>query len=232
MAYGIWQSSEGLQFGILAERGARESQSCEGGSVADKKHFQESYEAGNTPWEIDMPDSNLIETVTRTPIKPCKALEIGCGTGDNAIWLTQQGFDVVAIDSSETAIEKAKNKASSAGAPCAFLICDVLAGHIEGAPFGFAFDRGCFHTLDTAEERRRFAEIVNRHLEEGRLWLSLVGSADERRDGPGPPQRSAGDIVNAVEPCFEILSLVSGHFGGNRANPPRAWVCLMRKRGS
>ena len=41
---------------------------------------------------------------------------------------------------------------------------------------------------------------------------------------------SARDIVNAVEPHFEMLSLVSGDFGSNRPDPPRAWVCLMRKR--
>jgi len=63
------------------------------------------------------------------------------------------------------------------------------------------------------------------------LWLSLVGSADDQRPGPGPPRRTARDIVNAVEPSFEILSLVAGHFGSNRPDPPGCWVCLMRKRG-
>ena len=113
---------------------------------------------------------------------------------------------------------------------CAFLVSDILTSRIEGAPFGFAFDRGCFHTLASDKERRRFAENVHGHLGENGLWLSLLGNADEQRDGPGPPQRTARDIVNAVEPYFEILSLVSGSFGSNRPNPPRAWVCLMRKR--
>jgi len=79
-------------------------------------------------------------------------------------------------------------------------------------------------------DRRAFAENVAAHLEEDGLWLSIIGNADDRRAGPGPPRRSARDIVNAVEPCFEILSLVAGHFGSRRPDPPRAWVCLMRKR--
>ena len=62
------------------------------------------------------------------------------------------------------------------------------------------------------------------------LWLSLLGNADELRHAPGPSQRTATDIVNSVEPYFEILSLVSSYFGSNRPNPPKAWVCLMRKR--
>jgi hypothetical protein len=67
-------------------------------------------------------------------------------------------------------------------------------------------------------------------LEKAGLWLTLVGNADEERHAPGPPQRTARDIVNAVEPFFEILSLVATHFGSNVPNPPRAWACLMRKR--
>ena len=198
--------------------------------MREENRFKERYKRGDTPWDIGKPDFNLIQTVTATPIKPCKALEIGCGTGDNSIWLYQQSFHVVGIDASEVAIEKAKEKALKANATCTFLVGDVLTSPIEGAPYGFAFDRGCFHTMDSDKERKSFAESVNRHLEEDGLWLSLLGNADEQRDGPGPPQRTAREIVYAVEPYFEILSLISGSFGSNRPNPPRAWICLMRKR--
>jgi len=198
--------------------------------MREENRFKERYKTGDTPWDIGKPDFNLIQTVTGTPIKPRKILEIGCGTGDNAIWLSRQNFDVVGIDASEVAIEKARSKAVEANIKCAFLVSDILTSRIEGASFGFAFDRGCFHTLGSDKERRRFVEKVHGHLGENGLWLSLVGNADEQRDGPGPPQRTARDIVNAVEPYFEILSLVSGSFGSNRPNPPRAWVCLLRKR--
>ncbi len=195
-----------------------------------KNRFRERYEAGDTPWDIGKPDFNLIQTVTTAAIKPCKALDMGCGTGDNAIWLARQNFHVTGIDTSEIALEKAKEKAIKAKVKCIFLVRDILGSRVEGAPFGFAFDRGCFHTLDSDKERKRFARKVSGHLKEDGLWLSLIGNADEDRHVPGPPQRSAGDIVNAVEPYFEILSLVSGCFGSNRPNPPRAWICLMRKR--
>jgi SAM-dependent methyltransferase len=198
-------------------------------SVED--HFTQSYKEGSAPWDIGKPDFNLIQTVTTLPIHPCKALEIGCGTGDNTIWLAQQGFDVIGVDASEVATEKAFEKAAKADLPCAFFVLDFLKTHVEGPPFAFAFDRGCFHVFDSDEERTKFAEQVHRHLEDGGLWLSLIGNADEKRDSPGPPQRTARQIANAVEPFFEILSLVSSHFEVNLPYQPRAWVCLMRKRG-
>lgn len=194
-----------------------------------EERYRKSYKAGETPWDIGKPDFNLIQTVTTMAIKPCKALEIGCGTGDNSIWLSQESFEVVGIDVSEIAIQKATEKASKANVECTFLRIDFLTNRMERAPFGFAFDRGCFHSLNSDERRKRFAKNVAAHLEKDGLWLSIVGSADEERDRPGPPRRTARDIVNSVEPYFEILSLVSSHFGSNRPNPPRAWVCLMRK---
>lgn len=198
--------------------------------MAEEEHFKRSYQAGDTPWDIGKPDSNLIRIVSAIPLRPCKALDIGCGTGDNAIWLSQQNFQVVGIDISEIAIEKANEKALKANAKCAFLVSDILTTRVEGAPFGFAFDRGCFHTLGSDQERRRLAESVRDHLEKDGLWLSLIGNADEKRDGPGPPQRTAREIVGGVEPYFEILSLVSSFFESRFPSPARAWVCLMRKR--
>jgi SAM-dependent methyltransferase len=192
--------------------------------------YKKRCEARDTPWDIGKPDFNLVETVTTSAIPPCKALDIGCGTGDNSIWLAQKNFIVTGIDTSKIAIEKAIEKASKANVKCTFTVIDFVKNKIEGAPFGFAFDRGCFHSFDSDEERKSFAENVAAHLEKDGLWLSLLGNADEQRDGPGPPQRTAREIVNSVEPYFEILSLVSSYFGSNRPNPPKAWVCLMRKR--
>jgi methyl halide transferase len=192
--------------------------------------FKKRYESGDTPWDIGKPDNNLIQTVTAMPITPCKALDMGCGTGDNSIWLSQYGFQVTGVDISEVAIQKALEKASNEDIECTFMVSDFLTNKIAGRPFGFAFDRGCFHSLNSDEERIIFAENVAGHLEKNGLWLSLVGNADEQRNRPGPPQRTARDIVNSVEPYFEIRSLFSGRFGSNSPNPPRCWVCLMRKR--
>ena len=199
--------------------------------MTPEDRFNERYKEGSAPWDIGRPDFNLIQAVTTTPIAPCKTLEIGCGTGDNAIWLSQQHFTVVGVDTSEIAIEKAREKAAKANVSCTFAVLHFLKSHVEGAPFAFAFDRGCFHTLDSASERQTFAMQVNRHLGEKGLWLSVIGNADDECI-EGPPKRTARDIVGAVEPYFEILSLVSSQFETHLPAPPRAWACLMRKRKS
>ncbi len=195
-----------------------------------EERYKHRYRSGDTPWDTGKPDFNLLEIVADHKIAGCKALEVGCGTGDNAIWLAGNGFETTASDVSGVAIERARQKADETGAECHFIELDFLKNTIEGRPFGFIFDRGCFHSFGTDIKRSRFAQHVALHLEPNGLWLSIIGNADERRQGPGPPQRTATEIVRAVEPFFEILLLVSSHFGSNRPNPPRAWRCLMQKR--
>lgn len=198
--------------------------------MAATERYGERYKSGDTPWDIGRPDSNLIEVVTTRPIQSCKVLDIGCGTGDNSIWLAQNSFQVIGTDTSDIAIEKAKEKAFKAGVVCDFRLVDFLHHETEGFPFGFVFDRGCFHSFSSEDDRKTFARNVANHLEEAGLWLTIAGNADEHRQGPGPPQRTARDIVFAVEPYFEILSLQTSHFESNRPRPPRAWRCLMQKR--
>jgi len=156
-----------------------------------EEQFKERYKAGNTPWDIGKPDFNLIQTVTTMDIKPCNVLEIGCGTGNNSIWLAQKHFNVIGIDASEIAIQKALEKASKANLNCTFIEINFLKNRIEAPPFDFVFDRGCFHVFSSDQERKIFAKNVSDYLEKDGLWLSILGNADEQRDHPGPPQRTA-----------------------------------------
>ena len=195
-----------------------------------ENRFEERYRIGDTPWDHDAPDRNLIEMVSHRPIPKCKALDIGCGTGSNVIWLAGQQFVVTGCDISKTAIEIAREKAVGSSVDCTFVVADFVESSIPGSPFGFVFDRGCLHSFGAAKERIQFAENVYSCLEAGGLWLTLVGNADEPTREIGPPQLTASELAEAVEPCFEIVSLAAGHFGSNQPDPPHAWICLMRKR--
>jgi 2-polyprenyl-3-methyl-5-hydroxy-6-metoxy-1,4-benzoquinol methylase len=97
-----------------------------------EEHYRERYKSEDTPWDVGQPDCNLIEVVTKKPILSCKVLDIGCGTGDNSIWLAQNCFQVIGIDTSDIALDKAKEKASKANVECDFMLVDFLKNKIEG----------------------------------------------------------------------------------------------------
>lgn len=197
-----------------------------------ENRFEERYQSGDTPWDHGLVDDNLIHIVSGGGIDRCRALDIGCGSGENAIWLAQQGFDMIGCDLSPTAIRRGKDKLSTLEAKVRFVVADFISDPIPESPFGFIFDRGCFHCMEDESERNRFVEKVSGLLEPSGCWLSLIGNADEGEREIGPPQLTAGEVVSAVESHFEILSLSSGHFGSDQEVPPRAWICLMRKRES
>ena len=193
--------------------------------------FEQIYREGTPPWDHGAADFNLAETIQRHAIKPCKALDLGCGMGNNVIWLAQHDFGVVGFDLSATAIQRAGERLAEAGVECRLQVGDFLKDEVEGAPFGFVFDRGCLHCIDDPTDRARFAGKVAALLEAGGMWLSLIGNADEPKREVGPPRLSALETIHATELHFELLSLTSGIFGDKQEDPPRAWICLMRKRG-
>ena len=89
-----------------------------------KTDWEQLYRDEFTPWDTGRPDSHLIQTVRELPIKPCSVLDIGCGTGESAIWLAQQRFNVTAVDISETAINLSRKK--SGADKCCFVHMDFL----------------------------------------------------------------------------------------------------------
>lgn len=189
--------------------------------------WNESYASGQLPWDTGQPEPLLVEFVTSSRVTPGPALEIGAGTGTNAIWMAERGFDVLGVDVSPLAVERARAKMEGRALRCRFAALDFLAEAPPGGPFQFVFDRGCFHVFDEPDERQRFAARVATALAPGGLWLSLIGSTEGPPREVGPPRRSSCEIALAIEPALEIVELRSAEFHGSNA---KAWFCLSRQR--
>lgn len=193
--------------------------------------WNEHYAGGNLPWDTGVPDEHLVAAIRAGHVAPGRTLEVGCGTGTNALWLAAQGFKVLGVDVATLAIDKARTKATAAAPDCRFEVLDFLAAEPAGGPFDFVFDRGCFHVFDDADARARFAARVAAQLAPGGQWISLVGSTEgPPRDG-GPPRRSARDLTAAMEPVVELVELRSIVFEKLVDIPAAAaWFCRTRRR--
>ena len=189
--------------------------------------WNESYATGQLPWDTGQPEPLLVDFVTSGAVTPGPTLEIGAGTGTNAIWMAERDFDVLGIDVSPLAVERAHAKMNGRALRCRFAARDFLASPPPDGAFQFVFDRGCFHVFDEPGERQRFATNVAAALAPAGLWLSLIGSTEGPEREFGPPRRSAREITLAVEPALEIVELRSAEFHGHSA---KAWFCLSRRR--
>ncbi len=196
------------------------------------EEWQERYRSGNIPWDTGRVDEHLMRVVQSHPIAPCRVLEVGCGTGTNAVWLAQQGFEVVATDLASGAVELARQRVRDAGVTVRIIHAPFPpeSDDTTEPPFDFIFDRGFFHNLEQDAERAAFAQAMAAHLTAEGLWLSIVGSTDGPPREHGPPRRSARQVVAAVEPELEILSLGSGVLDVHVPTVPRVWIGLYRRR--
>lgn len=76
------------------------------------------------PWEVG-PRQELVELVSSGRLRPGRAVDLGCGTGANAVFLAQHGFEVTGIDFAPAALAKATAKAATAGVQVRFLEDDL-----------------------------------------------------------------------------------------------------------
>ena len=193
--------------------------------------WNDRYTQGDLPWDTGEPDVNLVEYVRDRGLPPGRALDVGCGTGSNSLWLAEQGFEVLGVDISPRAIDLANGKlGNGTSARCRFAVLDFLEGEAPAGPFDFVFDRGCFHVFDDPDKRSRFAVRVEDCLTHGGVWLSLMGSTEGPPRDHGPPRRSVRDIADAIEPALEIVELRSIEFDADLPTHARAWFCVSRLR--
>lgn len=195
--------------------------------------WNERYETGDLPWDSGAPEPHLVDHLREHPLRG-RALDVGCGTGTNAIWLARQGFEVVGIDLSPEAIAQAEAKLGEEPLACRFAVVDFLAADpgAVGRDFDLVFDRGCFHVFDEAADRARFAAHVAASLAPRGRWVSLLGSTEGPAREEGPPRRSLRDVAAAIEPALEIVEVRAVPF--HAAEPDRAagWLVTARPRAA
>jgi SAM-dependent methyltransferase len=114
-------------------------------------------------------------------LEPCRAIDLGCGIGENVIYLARQGFDATGADISPRAIAKARRKAQAAGVSPTFLVGDVTnLTEVEG-PFDLVVDNGCLHSLFPAARDRYVSTLLSLTRPGSRLFLRCFIRDPRRR---------------------------------------------------
>ena len=188
------------------------------------------YLFGKPRWDTGITPPELVELVESGQIPSGRALDIGCGTGTNAVFLAQRGFEVVGTDVAWLAIRRARRKARDAGVSAAFWVSEAVKLGTPGGPplrepFDLAVDIGCFHTIQ-AGHQPAYGSMLRRVLREGGYYLLYAWG----------PRQLFGRAVG-LNPQ-ETEKLLAGDFercwvrAGEEAGNPSYWYLFKRRLSS
>jgi len=193
------------------------------------EEWNQRYLGGQTPWDSGIRSRELARVLAEGRVRPGRAVELGCGTGTNAVFLAQQGFQVTAIDCAPLALAAARRQALQAGVAVEFHEADLCRFEKSLEPFDFVFDRGCYHCARRVD-LAGFLRTVQSLTRAGSRYLVLTGNANEGTD-EGPPRLHEREIRDELEGLFQIEFIREIRFedpGG--VDGPLGWSCLMTRR--
>jgi len=190
--------------------------------------FFDSAYKGTPPWDIGRPQKEFIELVRKGEITG-SVLDIGCGTGEHALFFAREGHEVWAVDSAPLAIQKAQQKAAERGLTVQFFVLDALELSTLTRTFDTATDSGLFHTLSD-EDRPVFVRNLAAILNPGGKYFMLCFS-DLEPPGYGPRRITRGEIRDSFPDGWTINYIRPAVFESRtRAEGPRAWLSSISKK--
>lgn len=152
------------------------------------------------PWHSRQPDRNLVKLIREKKIKKGSILDMCSGDGTNSIYLASQGFRVVGVDISPTAVEIAKERCAKRNVKCDYSAGDILKIKPD-KEFDLILDRGCFHHI-SRKNKPKYVRLVNKLLKKkGKFYLLCFSD----RNPPFEKNISKKDIIGYFSEYFNIL---------------------------
>jgi cyclopropane fatty-acyl-phospholipid synthase-like methyltransferase len=182
--------------------------------------FDEAYN-GVPNWEIGRPQREFV-TLGETGEIRGDVLDVGCGTGENALFLAGRGHKVWGVDSVPRAIELAREKIREGDLSITFLVQDALDMNLSRT-FDTIIDSGLFHALSDPD-RLRFVRSLTAVLRPGGTYLMLALSELEPGEN-GPRRVTKAEIRAAFKDGWRINWIRAAVFEG-RLQPAgyKAWL--------
>lgn len=202
-----------------------------------RAHWDERYRSGQTPWDtgITPPEVQAFWEEQPPPATGEFALDIGCGTGLNTLFLARQGLCAIGFDLSGRALqlaaqrlEASRSEHSSSAGRAFFVQADVSRLPVDRLGAMYALDIGCLHSLPD-DLRPAYAEGVHLGLSDGGFFHLYVFDRNES-DGPGAKGMYQGEVAALFD---GKLSIVEEEVGvpSTTASRPSRWF-LLRKDSS
>ena len=199
----------------------------------EPQRFEQAYQ-GQAPWDTGRPQPAIIKLAEAGQIRG-SVLDVGCGTGENLLYLAARGHEAWGLDFVPVATERAKAKAAERGIEAHFIVGNALELNTLGRQFDTVIDCGLFHTF-ADEERPVFVQGLAQVLQPGGL-LHILCFSDEESGIEGPRRISQQEIRDVFHDGWKVQQIESTRFDsiprpdGPKFSPggPKAWLATIER---
>jgi SAM-dependent methyltransferase len=189
-----------------------------------RSRYERAYRRGAAPWDTGITPPEVVEAIEGPQrLEPGRALDLGCGTGTNALYLARHGWFVVGVDFSSLAISSARRKAEWVSG-VTFVEGDVTrlsSLGVEG-PFDLVLDIGCFHGVTPSRRDDYVREVAAVARPGGTMLLFAFGP---RLRWPGTAPTREREVRRRFGDAFDLERVERGE------RPPGAAWLTLRRRG-
>lgn len=201
----------------------------------DKRWSDESFQSWWT--QVKVP-SVLKEAVAEGWFpEGATVLDIGCGDGEIAFWLAEQGYDAMGFDYSYDAIEKAKKTFGEEPGKLAYETLDAIELPEPERQFDALFDRGCFHIIPETYADK-FARGIAAWAKPGAHFLLLgaihIGPRKTSADFTDRERKKWREYaIETLSPYFDVIRVEDSYIPLARSKKgrelPATAIWLVRK---
>jgi cyclopropane fatty-acyl-phospholipid synthase-like methyltransferase len=199
----------------------------------DREQFETFYQ-GQPPWDIASPQPVFVGLEEEGTIRG-SVLDVGCGTGENALYLASRGHEVWGIDFVPQAIERADEKAKARELDVHFQVSDALRLDQLDRTFDTVIDCGLFHTFSD-QERPEYVSCLSKVVRPGGC-VHLLCFSDREPPGEGPRRITQQEIRDAFRDGWEVVEIRDARFQttdhpvAQTFSPggPKAWLAIISR---
>ena len=212
---------------------AKTDNECEDVDRWTKRDFDSAYE-GQPPWDIAGPQPAFVGLEEAGQITG-SVLDLGCGTGENALYLASRGHEVWGLDFVPVAVERATAKAKERGLSVHFQVGDALKLDQLGRTFDGVIDCGLFHTFSDEERPIYVSGLAAVVRPGGRVHILCF--SEHEPPGQGPRRVTQDEIRDAFGDGWQVVAIREARFQTTdhpealtfSPGGPKAWLATIAR---